>query len=67
VVEKVVECEFLEYKVYKSARICTKAKICEFALDELQNTTHTKVNEDIDFYIINQPVDLQISIEANTH
>ncbi|CAG8856506.1 27194_t:CDS:2, partial [Gigaspora margarita] len=65
--KKVVECEFLGCKVYKSVRICTGAKICEFTSDDLKNTTHSEVNEDIDFYKINQPVDSQISIEAKTH
>ncbi|CAG8513892.1 16332_t:CDS:2 [Dentiscutata heterogama] len=65
--KKVVECEFLGCKVYKSVRICTGAKICEFALDELKNTTYTEINEDIDFYKVNQPVDSQILIEAKTH
>ncbi|CAG8783907.1 16812_t:CDS:2, partial [Gigaspora rosea] len=65
--KKVVECEFLGCKVYKSVRICTGAKICEFTSDELKNTTHSEVNEDLVFYKINQPVDSQISIEAKTH
>ncbi|CAG8581517.1 11061_t:CDS:2, partial [Scutellospora calospora] len=65
--KKLVECEFLGCKVYKSVRICTGAKICEFASDELRNATHTEVNESIDFYKINQPVDSQTSIEAKIH
>ncbi|CAG8809643.1 5700_t:CDS:1, partial [Gigaspora rosea] len=65
--KKVVECEFLGCKVYKSVRICTGVKICEFTSDELKNTTHSEVNEDLDFYKINQPVDSPISIEAKTH
>ncbi|CAG8708472.1 10777_t:CDS:2, partial [Cetraspora pellucida] len=43
--KKLAECEFLECKVYKLVRICTKAKIYEFVSNELRNATYTEVNK----------------------
>lgn len=65
--KKIIECEFLGCKVNKSVRICTGAKVCEFISNELKETQHTEVNENIDFYKINQPTDSQSSKEAKTH
>jgi hypothetical protein len=64
---KIIECEYLGCKVNKSIRTCTGAKVCEFISSELKEAQHSEVNADIDFYKINQPVDLQTSKEAKTH
>ncbi|CAG8509089.1 14019_t:CDS:2 [Cetraspora pellucida] len=64
---KIIECEYLGYKVNKLVRICTDAKVYEFVSSELKEIQHIEVNKDLDFYKFNQPVDLQTSKEAKTH
>ncbi|CAG8755400.1 3517_t:CDS:2 [Gigaspora rosea] len=58
---------FTKNLLNKSIRNCTGAKVCEFVPSELKEAQHSEVNADINFYKINQPVDIQTSKEAKTH
>ncbi|CAG8489331.1 8322_t:CDS:2 [Gigaspora margarita] len=48
-------------------RKCTSVKICEYPENGIRNLSHCKVDENKDFFMINQPSELQTSIEAQTY
>ncbi|CAG8807573.1 27788_t:CDS:2, partial [Racocetra persica] len=50
-----INCPYLNCCVKKVVRKCTGVKICEYTENELRNSSHCEVDENKDFFMINQP------------